>query len=249
MKIISKFKDYYDQVAAFGRDESLIYVRHTEQVQELTNKIDFPRKFYLLPGRQYEKKVDGRNISVEINPMIIMVAGKLYPLVEVSEYIKGVERESLQKILPEKRRCHYDSDSILEVLVKFGVNVNKSESYIMVGVGRTIADNYRHFFTQQAFPDLVECQINLRTPVLRFYSPCVTHYAHREYRTEKNCNLANYQFYMKMDPTAVHQEISMFLGGILAPESKPMAKISDKDRIAQRGFDAMSFRKAKSKTS
>jgi hypothetical protein len=70
---------------------------------------------------------------------------------------------------------------------------------------------------------------------------------YRDQRIELNPCLAEVSFFKVMDPWQAFQELEMFLGGIAAPENRPPVVIADKDRIAQHGFDKMSFRKAPTK--
>ena len=42
MKIISKFKDYYDNVSSHGIDETIVYIRHQEEILAVDNKIKHP---------------------------------------------------------------------------------------------------------------------------------------------------------------------------------------------------------------
>lgn len=46
------------------------------------------------------------------------------------------------------------------------------------------------------------------------------------------------QFAKKVDPYTAFQELSMFLGGVLGVNARPMAAITDRDQVAKKGFDA-----------
>ncbi len=59
-------------------------------------------------------------------------------------------------------------------------------------------------------------------------------------------NLKDYQFYKVIDPFTLFQEISMWIGGILPHQGRPMVDITDdKIKIVKHGFDKFSFRKEK----
>ena len=57
--------------------------------------------------------------------------------------------------------------------------------------------------------------------------------------------LKDYEFYKKFDSFAAFQEIQMFLSGVLGNKENEIIVVSDKDKIAQHGFDKFSFRKDK----
>lgn len=62
----------------------------------------------------------------------------------------------------------------------------------------------------------------------------------------KNGKLKDFQFYRLFDPVMAFQELSMYLGGLAAPQER-IPEMSNADKINARGFDKYSFRKGKSK--
>lgn len=62
-----------------------------------------------------------------------------------------------------------------------------------------------------------------------------------------NPALEDVQFFKVFGPAEAYQELDMFWGGVLAPESGAVTVIEDRHRIAQHGFDKHSFRKAPTK--
>ena len=69
----------------------------------------------------------------------------------------------------------------------------------------------------------------------------------REHRLVFNPELQTLDFAKVLGPWEAFQELDMFFARLAAPESAPPVVIEDKYRIAQRGFDRFSFRKAPSK--
>jgi hypothetical protein len=57
-------------------------------------------------------------------------------------------------------------------------------------------------------------------------------------------NLRSMEFYKALDAFTAHQELSMWIGGVLSGLARPMVAITD-DRVkaAKHGFDEWSFRK------
>lgn len=68
MKIISKFKDYYDSVVQYGQDSSLLYLR-----EEYINKTPYP--FPVLPLLHRFEVPSPYNARIGV----IGFCGKIYP--------------------------------------------------------------------------------------------------------------------------------------------------------------------------
>lgn len=87
MNIISKFQDYYDSVLAHGRDDQVVYVRHTE-VQPSSS--DFPLPWDEVSGHRplgkrrrvfvNEKKPHHLSQSASFVETFVLVAGRAYPV-------------------------------------------------------------------------------------------------------------------------------------------------------------------------
>jgi hypothetical protein len=63
----------------------------------------------------------------------------------------------------------------------------------------------------------------------------------------KNPNLKNLQMFKAFHPNLAFQEIESFLTGVLPNPYPPTVVVSEKTRIAKRGFDKWSFRKPPAK--
>jgi len=74
MRIISKFKDYYDNMSAHGVDTTIIYNRKQEVIPIVEIKGNTSRLVYPYIRHLYDSRDD--------NPMVIGFCGKLYPIVE-----------------------------------------------------------------------------------------------------------------------------------------------------------------------
>jgi hypothetical protein len=74
MRIISNFKDYYDNVSAHGVDTTLVYNRKQEVIPIVDIRGNTSRPVYPYIRHLYNR--------VEANPMVIGFCGKLYPVVE-----------------------------------------------------------------------------------------------------------------------------------------------------------------------
>ena len=60
-----------------------------------------------------------------------------------------------------------------------------------------------------------------------------------------NPKLADFEFYRHFGPYQAHQEIAMFVGGVLNQTENRMIELSNDVRIAKHGYDEYSFRAQK----
>lgn len=222
MRILSKFRDYYDIGLANGYDASIVYSRSTEMinakdhearhaalVQRLRNAVPTQRRDY------------ARNQTFEF--FLVLLGGRSYPGVQVLSYPKGV-------FVSEH---WYGRDKILDALT------DARPSRLRDLFSRERTASIESFLDLDGGEQFMDELIAARLPLV--------HADHREgapYFT-KDPSLKHIQFGKRLDAWSVFQELSMFLGGILAPENRATIAISDQDRLVQHGFNDISFRKRK----
>ena len=116
-------------------------------------------------------------------------------------------------------------------------------------------------FTEKNIKELFELSGTLetdlnkkyKTPVIvsRFdgdYSTSIIGRPKYKYATFANDPLYPIKFVSAVDPHTAFQEIQMFIGGVLGSEDPPMIEVSEKVKIASKGFDPKwSFRKKPTK--
>jgi len=112
MRIISKFKDYYDGAQSFGTDDDLTYVRHTETHEFAYRPEDDNRykEFALLEKfmTNMPKPEPFRKHTFSVTRHLVAFCGKLYPFVEIDgsffshpqEYFDAVADKSILKNIP-----------------------------------------------------------------------------------------------------------------------------------------------------
>jgi hypothetical protein len=100
MRIVSKFRDYYDGATrAGGYDKSFTFVRETRQ------EILLPRT---LPYRD-EATMRGRSVVVE--PVIVGFCGKIYPCIRTKDHDYFGHKDA--------KECHYKMDDVLAEQIAF----------------------------------------------------------------------------------------------------------------------------------
>ena len=270
MRIISKFKDYYDTALALGHDEHVTFVRETQEY--VGNKV--PEEFLFMLGQGYDSTTfqDIKSKTVEnviLTPHTIAFCGKLYRgIILTNTYRGGIYREPTHNFF-------YDLESLEEALsrkTKEGLKLRDKEPVVHIGKPsgiRTKADRYRKarehvslkyrkaveeyfrggvidthrdFFIEKKVAIAVSNQ-SVNSPRYCWGSEMYI----REYGLIINPELSDWQFYKVLDAYQAFQELEMFLGGVLAGEDNPMAGISDRDLAKAKGYDCMSFRKEPTK--
>jgi len=109
-----------------------------------------------------------------------------------------------------------------------GSKKNKNRTYsrqmhqLVRGISNSIADKHSDIFVDNKVPYFV---VDLYDETISFLPV-----------------LKKLQFVKVKDPFTAMQELSMYVGGVIPRQTPEMVTISDKDRIAQHGFDKLSFR-------
>lgn len=224
MRIISPFKDYYDSVQGLnaGR-EGAPYVR-----KEAVAGKEVVRKFgqELIPvfNRQ------GRGYNALCYPFCVLFCGRLYRGVRV-DVTGGYEHIG-------ESPCWFNTLGLTGYLRRFEMELKVENRY------RWRAVKAETFLDNNGSRQHWQWAIESRTIVL--VADMKNVFDEKSY-VRYDCPLKPYQFYKQFDPYQAYQEIAMFVDGVLPGKDNAMARISDKDRVAQHGFDKWSFRRLPTK--
>jgi len=229
MRIISKFKDYYDNAQAFGQDQSMVYHRITTEIE--LSETAIPEELF----RNIRSVSIGDNRD-EYSAEFILVGfcGKIYPIVKIS------------KSYSYKPTYHYavSVDDVHRIADKLNIPKKTIEKWddkqswwsraltLTEFFARSGDDRYLDLFTDNKYVSFLiyDCEPYKRN--IQFII---------------NPDLSKTGLVQLIDPYAAFQEISMFLGGVLGSEAAPMVEIEDKYRIEGHGYDKWSFRKMPTK--
>lgn len=261
MRIISKTHDYYDAALVYGRDETLIFARAEadgpkEIVDTLTEHLTNTSRYAWdtryevgcrVPYSNYNPRmpdsVDKNVVSASVRAAIVGFCGILYPVVIYRAAIRtAFETKNIVEtsyLLPE--------ENIEDLAINFASRIRshtprfeskylessksrwdkKSSSYSMqihntVSKINSVADRFSSVFVDNKVPYFV---VDFLAKEVKFLP-----------------SLKDLQFYKVKDPFTAMQELSMYVGGVIPRQEKELINISDKDRIAQHGFDKLSFR-------
>lgn len=231
MRIISKFKDYYDSASGHGVDMTVVYTRVTEELEKTWSRsaLDEATKTNALID---SVRVDN-SPSQTFTPIVVGFCGKMYYGLMYYVDPKGKDPElPVYSRIPslDGLRLEYAwkaSDLSDEVL-------DKQRGY-RHWKSRTI----REWFT--ANPSGVD---NLDWFLDNKIVCC--------YKVDKklviNPKLQDIKFQRVFDSFSAYQEIAMFVSGVMCDVSKREPEpITDVMRAATKGFDQHSFRRGPTK--
>lgn len=235
MRIISKFHDYYDAGQAHGQDRSLVYPREAKVYEQAGRHTDLPSHLRKLreelmgmtPGILTLRRPNKNFIWTEACPGIILFAGKAYPFVEVRRQRTGTRFGSEAHFV-------YEFERLEALLAEQDYDLQDKDA------GRYLAWNQTEVLSFEKFLAL---KGNDRWQAFATeYRIAVLSWQRWGDILAVDALVAKLELFRALDAWQAYQELSMFWGNLAAPERNTVV-ISDKDRIAQHGFDKWSFRK------
>ena len=250
MRTIGKARDYYDGGLRLGRDDDLIFHRESKPgdvriAHQIADKVCDALGAGADPRN---RNCIMSSLSCEfIRIRVIGFCGKLYAYLQLNMVNRSVclDLRKLRRPLPLTfhGECFYGHDGFdkLEaVLLQDGMEPVHQLFYkkpIRRRRGSDAIETRKIISTIDTLPAVDDLFINAGTPYFR-----VTFDPWGRCEVTLTPILAESQFYKVKDPFAAFQEISMYLGGVIPRQIPELIQISDKDRIAQHGFDKHSFR-------
>lgn len=245
MKIYSKFKDYYDIALSQGTQEGIFFERKMEHVDISSSPSRAFTPLENLGIKIYtELKMSATYVvkrKINLVPLMVIFCGKVYPGMKVSHN----ESLGLNSVV-QPDICFYDLESLKSYLDKNEIDFNQivpERSWRSLIVSDATKKKLTEFFKISGSS---KYEYELLTH--KVLSAVLTTYKNTEgeYFTI-NLPLKEVDFFRKFNPWQAYQELSMYIGSVVAPESRPMIKTDDKYKIIGHGFDKMSFRKAPTK--
>jgi hypothetical protein len=238
MRIISPFKDYYDNSLGYVEvDGEDIYIRKTECDESKDYSFALENVNNSRSGEFYKTPMLWRNYSIEppsivdrfgISAMYVVVCGKIYPCLVQKKY----PGDCLDVFYTPEAYFKARNDFI--VSKKINTQQRSWEERIEKMVEK--------FFSAEAKESFTDWCVENKIITAILFAPSVK----RSVILEVNPKLSDYKFQKKMDGHILYQEINMFLGRLCSPEKVPV-ELTEKERINQHGFDKWSFRKMPSK--
>jgi hypothetical protein len=231
MRIISKFKDYYDGVQAQAMDKTHTFVRKQTAV-------DIPCASYGISPYRPWRGDKAKRIQRAIFLEYVVFCGKIY------RYVHMNVPENLDDLYTPDYCTYASSESNVEYFYDYETFKNKVKEH--KAVKRWLEEGVRHFSygeDKNVDPMSVNKLIEFNAPIIAF-----TSYQHELKDGSKgNCIvnpcLQDIKFFKAKDPFTAFQEIEQFLTNDLAHQNDPSMPVGSDVVIAQsKGYDKHSFR-------
>lgn len=232
MRIISKFKDYYDGGSAYGVDTDYCYVR-------TTTALDYVR----YSGWGYFE--------------VIGFCGQIYPLINYSEKISSNKwkRHPKDYVLYQKEALEYDFEA------RTNKQTGEKEFYKEKVLDDHLHSWGGKWFWNKSktdyYNDLVNSQklkeLFFKHKIPVFHIGPETPFYKKRTRPKKlvltlNPCLKDYAFYKVQDTVQTFQQIFQFISTNLVEEQQGKGTTGDDEVVGKsKGFDRYSFRSAKKK--
>jgi len=235
MKIISKFKDYYDIGLSYGVDEKL----RLERIRS-----EFPFSFCSYNPISFIHAKDGLNCRYSFYFEYIGFCGKVYPLVHLYLYERSKKnKQFFYKLLEEQ--FFYTKDD-LDTFMKQNIkDISELKKTGIYNYGDSLNKCFTSFYIHK--------QESIEKV---FHDKEIAYFAIKQYYEKNERNhylikhnliiypeLKTYKFVQVKKPMQAFQEISMYIGSV-EPE---VTRIQDKYLAQSKGYDCYSFRKAATK--
>lgn len=245
MKIISKFKDYYDIGLAYGTDPKCVYKRETikvewEGVQPSGGKFlrsgdvkDNPGWFKKLLSHEvftHSGKTLPRNIWVgpdearKSEVRILLFCGKAYLSIEAYDRSK-------------QRWCRFWSAESLRS-ADLETEVDQPGRYRYLSRGPEYTDKLfqiGEYFTRDFVDSILR---EAGSPIVELRGDSRYH----DVWAIVNPNLSRIGFQSVVDPYTAFQEVSMYLTNVIGIPENPMVEVDNDSKVAKHGYNKQSFR-------
>jgi hypothetical protein len=216
MRIISKFRDFYDGVMRTGMDREVVYVREKKDIvlKEAFN-IDFSTEY---TSGYSDGHIRG---SLTVWTSFLGFCGTIYKVFIVTS--------------GNWSQMFYDYESFKNFMLhnNYGSKYDFTEK-------RWWPNRYQKFRDMDT-SKMVDLFHQFQTPV--FLLNHVYSYRKPDKTTiTLNPRLENLEFQRIKGPYETYQDIFQYVAGVLNRPENKMVSLTDKDKIAKHGFDKWSFR-------
>jgi hypothetical protein len=244
MRIISKYKDYYDGIQSLGMDSNLVFERFEKitGISKHKNYKEFESELwesYL--SMQYINILNAKFKEYRIKTEFLAIGfcGRIYPCLSFLHIDKGVQ---------VKRVSTYSTETTLEYINRITDQFGKIEfiEEYYQGLDPTKDDLDKYFNHNVYQMEYLDWFKEIEAPIFMFTENPKLKYDYKQKRwlnkdelvyIKSNFELKSYHFFKVKDSYTAFQELSQFLGGVLTKRETIKNNLSDKDKVKQYGFD------------
>jgi hypothetical protein len=242
MRIISKFKDYYDSAASTGIDMTQVYLRETKVIDNLGADNVYSEILKSAPCASQFRHYSFRNSNNKwsVKTEILGFCGKIYPLF----IFESMDKDD-KSGLTTKIDYAYSMSDILEILNRIDPEFTNSHQWSTNDKWANYSEK-RFIDTINAIQKIVNDDLfhESKSPYWRLISRNQEHINFKGRAIVCNPILKDIGFQRQLDSYSAFQEISQYYFGVMATHGKDIPYIEDKYMVASKGFDTTyGFRK------
>lgn len=232
MRIISKFKDYYDSVQLYGVDNRTTFIRKTSDPIHV-DKLDIFNSDFSLPGKNsfgesYCSYKDRRKPLIAYDYLFLFFCGTVFPIIVYQELSKDMYYDKL-------KYC-YDIETVENLMVRHNIEKYfEKNRYTSWRIDLRKQSKVKELFNAPIDKNKVlELHHKLESPYFVFST--------NKSSITVNPVLKDLWFFKIVDSFKTYQEVYMFISGILGGKSPKTVEVSDEIRKSKHGFDKWSFK-------
>jgi hypothetical protein len=228
MRIISKFKDYYDGFAVYNKTDPLtkVWVRDEKRLVRINKSI-----LTILEDRA--KRIKSNN---DWYGGYLIISGTVIPFVKLRE-ASGLRYNSKGNIYFFEQEEH----------LYFDFNILEQEQPDIISETHYYKKEIKAFFTA-SYPNMNNICIGVKSPIV-LIEPNQDYYK-EIYCSLRNCyvniNLKNFGLSKILSAPILYQMLDYFISNVMVDDVMPISSQTDIEKVQSHGFDKVtSFRNMK----
>lgn len=255
MRIVSKFDDFYDRAQASGIDLTRVFFRETAEQGHTASTLPAPWQRYQAVV-QFSGALEEERARVWLRAVAVSFCGQVFCGLRVRRHLTQEQATNStaavsfgdgSRIFFEERTFFDAASAVVYLSLHLGEEAIERKSRglrtVLHGYGGSLKEWLESELGKHEDRAMLQWSIDNKV-----VSAMLSHgEASNRLALTLNPVLRDLEFFRVYAAYAAYQEIDMFLGGVLAPESRPMVPIADRYRVEQHGFDERSFRKPPTK--
>lgn len=225
MRILGKQHDFYDSVLAYGTDSKrVVFMRELQEFKsEQVPAIALAR----VNGLSHPRRTN--NLEMDFTCVTVGLCGKIYRGININVVPRMYNDGGFARL----NKTVYDFNSFMAIVKEHEVELSTAR-YKWQKLPE-IEDQIKAYFAAQGTNEWEDFMVTNKLVTLTNGMPYSSIY-------QGNGTLKQYEFYRVLDAFQTYQEIDMYVSGTLTTPDAPMIELTEKDRVAQHGFDKYSFR-------
>lgn len=256
MRIISKFKDYYDSGMGLGVDETVMFLRIKKVLCGESFNDPRPVPEMYKPVSEAPFRLEGylseNGTMLNFYPFLVYFCGEAYRglTIKVTKlhdsfnmFDKVIAMKSFYAYEDFKEFLHTNKNNMIDPREnRYSRNPTELDYFKRKDFNKLLPSYFNNFGEYKIPSSFVEACIQNRLCIASLSWEGDRLHSRDVFITENPC-LSDFQFFKVFPPHVAYQNLDMYISGVLgAPNAEPLP-ISDKDRAQQHGFDKRSFRK------